>query len=129
MGGLKELIIFIVKWFAFAIWGVTVIDVVPWISSEGFTALEIFDNLNNTVTFLTAFFGLVFFLAKAIVFLFVELPHKKKRQKLERDIMSEDLIQKRYDNKGHVDEIAKKKVIDLDYGKTVIHDFFSYLVA
>lgn len=119
---------FFIKWLAFAVWGVTVIDIVPLLSQDGFNALEMFESANTTITFLTALFGLIFFLSKGLVFLFVELPHKRKKQELERDIMAEDLIQKRHDNKGHnIDDSQKKN--RLIYGKTVIEELALFLVA
>lgn len=129
MDGMK-VVGFFIKWLAFAIWGITVIDVIPLISEKEFTTLEIFDSINNTVTFLTAFFGFVFFLAKGLVFIFVELPHKRKKQELERDIMIEDLIKKKFDNKTDEEptlETVKKKVNNLSYGFPV-KDFALFLI-
>ena len=127
MSGFK-VIGFFIRWLAFAVWGVTVIDIVPLLSQDGFNTLKMFESANTTITFLTALFGLIFFLSKGLVFLFVELPHKRKKQELERDIMAEDLIQKRHDNKGN-NKIAKKKQNKLNYGKTVIEEFALFLVA
>lgn len=118
---------FFIKWLAFAVWGVTVIDIAPLLSQDGFNALKMFESANTTITFLTALFGLIFFLSKGLVFLFVELPHKRKKQELERDIMEEDLIQKRHDNIGH-DKTPKKKIVN-EYGKTVLYDLALFLVA
>jgi len=104
---------------AYAVWGLTLIDIWPMISRQSVETLEMFTGLDNIIKSLTAFAGLLFFVVKGYTFWFVEKKRKKERHRMEMDIMQEQLKEKQNTNETYEVEILKKKIKNSHYGFTV----------
>lgn len=77
-----------VKFFDFffaSVWGLTIMDLLK-ISGEN--PLESIDGWIKT---LMAICGLIYFIFKIISYIFIEIPHKNKIQKLELQLKEEEL--------------------------------------
>ena len=116
----------VVKWIVYAILGMVVIDVIPFLNAQGIETLEMFNGVENTIKTFTALGGLVYFAKNLYAYVFIELPYKKKKYHLETRIMEEDLESKAYDN-GKIEDETKKKIKTKQYGKTVIFEGLKHI--
>lgn len=70
--------------FAYSIWGITMIDFIPFID------LSFLSDVNSGLKGLVAVFGAIYFIIQ-IVFKTIELNHKRKYNNTVRKIQEEDL--------------------------------------
>lgn len=89
----------VLKYFFTVVWGLTIIDILPLMSWDSVKHLEMFMNLDNAIKTITALLGLIYFA--------IEIPSKLKKAKLERDILREDLIKKKFENKSNESPVEK----------------------
>lgn len=84
----------VLKYFFTVVWGLTIVDILPLMSWESVKHLEMFMDFDNAIKTITALLGLIYFA--------IEIPSKLKKAKLERDILKEDLIKKKFENQSNV---------------------------
>ena len=88
--GTVKLIFKFIEGIAFCFWGLTIIDIIPLITSENIKDLEMFNGVDNWIKTTAALIGLLYYS--------INISHRLKRHKIEREHLLEDLRTKRIQN-------------------------------
>lgn len=90
MAAVASLVYRVIEAFFIVVWGVTIIEIIPLITKDNIAELEMFNGIENTIKTITAILGLIYFGIKIIQGI-----QNIKKSKVEREIMKEDLRQKK----------------------------------
>lgn len=73
------------------VWGFTIIEVMPLVTIANIKNLEMFNGIDNIVKTIMAVAGLVYFVYRFWEHAFVTTPHKKKMNKLEQELKTQQI--------------------------------------